>query len=164
MSDEVRGGRYGEWASPLAPEDMAAKAVRLSAPRWGASGNAFWLEGRAADGGRVVLVERPFGGVARDWTPAAFSVRSRVHEYGGGAYAVRVVRVQERGAFETLFESDKPLVTALLRLDDDHLVGRSQLCRQGVEARAKQLAPAPGWDHHTHAHAGTIVVIALRYP
>ena len=86
MSGEVRVARYGEWASPLAPADMAAKAVRLSAPRWGASGNAFWLEGRAADGGRVVLVERPLGGVARDWTPAAFSVRSRVHEYGGGEY------------------------------------------------------------------------------
>ncbi len=78
--------RFGEWASPLAPADMAAKAVRFGNPRWGANGSAFWLEGRAAEGGRVVLVERPAGGQARDWTPAGFSVRSRVHEYGGGEY------------------------------------------------------------------------------
>lgn len=86
MPGEVRVARYGEWVSPLAPADMASRSVRVGAPRWGACGSAFWIEGRAAEGGRVVLVERPSGGVARDWTPPGFSVRSRVHEYGGGEY------------------------------------------------------------------------------
>jgi dipeptidyl aminopeptidase/acylaminoacyl peptidase len=86
MPGEIRVARYGEWLSPLAPVDMASRSVRVGAPRWGASGSAFWIEGRAAEGGRVVLVERPSEGVARDWTPEGFSVRSRVHEYGGGEY------------------------------------------------------------------------------
>jgi dipeptidyl aminopeptidase/acylaminoacyl peptidase len=49
----------------------------------------YWLEGRAAEGGRNVLVRRRTDGSVADVTPAPFNVRSRVHEYGGGAYAVR---------------------------------------------------------------------------
>lgn len=86
MPGVVRVARYGEWTSPLAPADMASSSVRVGAPRWGARGSAFWIEGRAAEGGRVVLVERSPGGIVRDWTPEGFSVRSRVHEYGGGEY------------------------------------------------------------------------------
>lgn len=52
-------------------------------------GVSYWTETRPLEGGRTVLVQRPAGGVARDLTPPAYSVRSRVHEYGGGAYAVR---------------------------------------------------------------------------
>lgn len=86
MDEPPRIARYAEWKSPLAPADMAARAVRLSAPKWGSGGSAFWLEGRAAEGGRVVLVEYAPSGAPRDWTPSGFNVRSRVHEYGGGEY------------------------------------------------------------------------------
>jgi dipeptidyl aminopeptidase/acylaminoacyl peptidase len=36
-----------------------------------------------------VLVRRTSNGARQDLTPAPFNVRTRVHEYGGGAYAVR---------------------------------------------------------------------------
>jgi dipeptidyl aminopeptidase/acylaminoacyl peptidase len=49
----------------------------------------YWLEGRPAEGGRYALVRRGADGVAADVTPADINVRSRVHEYGGGAYLVR---------------------------------------------------------------------------
>ena len=49
----------------------------------------YWLEGRPQEGGRYALVRwRPDGSVA-EITPSGFNVRTRVHEYGGGAYTVR---------------------------------------------------------------------------
>jgi dipeptidyl aminopeptidase/acylaminoacyl peptidase len=45
-------------------------------------GRIRWSEGRAAEGGRVVIVEP--GPV--DVTPAGTNARTRVHEYGGGAW------------------------------------------------------------------------------
>jgi dipeptidyl aminopeptidase/acylaminoacyl peptidase len=48
----------------------------------------YWLEMRPADGGRYVLVRRDGGGRIEDVTAAPHSVRTRVHEYGGGAYTV----------------------------------------------------------------------------
>lgn len=64
----------------------AAGSLRLDSPR--ISGDRiFWLESRPEDQGRVVLVAYE-DGAARDVTPDGFSVRTRVHEYGGGAYLV----------------------------------------------------------------------------
>jgi dipeptidyl aminopeptidase/acylaminoacyl peptidase len=48
----------------------------------------WWLESRPAEGGRGVLMRSRPGSAAVEMTPPDFSVRSRVHEYGGGAYAV----------------------------------------------------------------------------
>jgi dipeptidyl aminopeptidase/acylaminoacyl peptidase len=48
----------------------------------------YWLEGRPAEGGRTVLVRRSRDGQIADVTPPPFYVRTRVHEYGGGAYVV----------------------------------------------------------------------------
>jgi hypothetical protein len=53
-----------------------------------AADDIFWLEGRPAEAGRSVLVHRSPDGTTRDVTPAPFNVRTRVHEYGGGAYVV----------------------------------------------------------------------------
>ena len=66
---------------------VAEAGVRLSAP-WIQGERIWWLEGRAAEGGRVALVEHDRGGSPRDAVPADFNVRTTVHEYGGGAYCV----------------------------------------------------------------------------
>jgi dipeptidyl aminopeptidase/acylaminoacyl peptidase len=55
---------------------------------WIEDGTVWWLEGRAAEGGRVVLVRLDPGGEPKDAVPAGFNVRTSVHEYGGGAYCV----------------------------------------------------------------------------
>ena len=55
---------------------------------WIEDGAVWWLEGRAAEGGRVVLVRLDPGGEPDDAVPAGFNVRTSVHEYGGGAYCV----------------------------------------------------------------------------
>jgi dipeptidyl aminopeptidase/acylaminoacyl peptidase len=47
-----------------------------------------WNEARPAEEGRYVIVRRSSDGTTTDVTPAPFSARTRVHEYGGGAYVV----------------------------------------------------------------------------
>ncbi len=49
----------------------------------------YWLESRPDQGGRVDLLRRTVDGTTEPVTSDPFNVRSRVHEYGGGAYAVR---------------------------------------------------------------------------
>lgn len=45
----------------------------------------YWLESRPQEGGRSVVVRQSD---ARDLTPPPYNVRTRVHEYGGGAWTV----------------------------------------------------------------------------
>ena len=78
---------YGTWPSPITPEAIVAETVRLSSVSLD-SGTVGWLEGRPGDGGRNVLVRADPSGRLDDLTPPPFNVRSGVHEYGGGAYAV----------------------------------------------------------------------------
>ena len=67
---------------------MAAGGLRLSAVQL--DGDAvYWLEGRPQEGGRSALVCWRPGRAPEEVTPRDFNVRSRVHEYGGGAYVVR---------------------------------------------------------------------------
>ncbi|MBI3048563.1 MAG: S9 family peptidase [Acidobacteria bacterium] len=78
---------YGTWASPLTAAAVAAGGLRLSAVLFDGE-DIYWLEGRPREGGRYVLVRRGAGGSMADVTPPEVNVRSRVHEYGGGAYTV----------------------------------------------------------------------------
>ena len=48
----------------------------------------YWIEGRPQEGGRNALVRRRPDGRIEEVTPPDFNVRTRVHEYGGGAYVV----------------------------------------------------------------------------
>jgi len=49
----------------------------------------YWVEQRPAEAGRNVVVRRRPNGATDDVTPPGFNARTRVHEYGGGAYLVR---------------------------------------------------------------------------
>ena len=53
----------------------------------------YWVEGRPSEGGRQVLVRRDANGRVSDLTAAPVNVRTRVHEYGGGAFLVGGGRV-----------------------------------------------------------------------
>ncbi len=78
---------YGAWASPLSAARATAGALRLGQIALDGD-DVYWLEGRASEGGRNVLVRLSPGTPPVDVSPAAFNVRSRVHEYGGAAYTV----------------------------------------------------------------------------
>ena len=78
---------YGSWPSPLSAGRVTAGGLRLDQIQLDGE-DVYWLEGRASEGGRNVIVRRTPSGEITDVTPPGFNVRSRVHEYGGGAYAV----------------------------------------------------------------------------
>ena len=79
---------YGSWKSPITSELIVAQSVSLTDVRLD-GGNIFWLEGRPQEQGRNVIVRAGAAGeTPRDFTPARFNVRTRVHEYGGGAWLV----------------------------------------------------------------------------
>lgn len=77
---------FGAWPSPVTTTWLTNAALRLSAAQ--AQGQRlFWVEGRPWEQGRMVVVAHDESGT-RDWIPAPFGARTRVHEYGGGAYCV----------------------------------------------------------------------------
>jgi dipeptidyl aminopeptidase/acylaminoacyl peptidase len=80
-------GPYGTWMSPIAARTVAAGALRLSGVALEGD-DIYWIEGRPEEGGRNVIVKRSADGRIADVTPAGTNVRTRVHEYGGGAYTV----------------------------------------------------------------------------
>ena len=85
-STSPQNAAFGLWPSPISAAIVAAGATPLSQPQ--ADGqDAYWLAGRASEGGRTTLL-RQRGDELVELTPAPFNVRSRVHEYGGGAYLV----------------------------------------------------------------------------
>jgi hypothetical protein len=78
---------YGSWESPISAALVARGGVRLD--ELVVDGvDLYWLEGRPLEGGRQVLCGSVAGGPPRDLLPADRNVRTRVHEYGGGAYRV----------------------------------------------------------------------------
>ena len=84
---------HGSWPSPITSARVAAGTLRLSQPRLDA-GLVYWLEGRPTEAGRqVVMRARPGRVGADEVTPEKVSVRSLVHEYGGGDYCVDGGRV-----------------------------------------------------------------------
>jgi len=76
---------YGTWPSPITAQAVAAGTKPLSAPRIDGA-QVYWLEGLTAEGGRVAAVRAAPGREGERLTPAPYNVRSRVHEYGGGAW------------------------------------------------------------------------------
>lgn len=76
---------YGSWKSPITSELMVAKTIGLSSLKLD-NNNLYWLESRPDEGGRNIIVQLDHKGVMREINATPFNVRSRVHEYGGGAY------------------------------------------------------------------------------
>jgi dipeptidyl aminopeptidase/acylaminoacyl peptidase len=85
-SNRKQGAICGAWPSPISAAIVAAGASPLSQVALDGA-DVYWLAGRASEGGRTTLLRQRGQDVA-EMTPASFNVRSRVHEYGGGALLV----------------------------------------------------------------------------
>ena len=78
---------YGSWKSPISSQLVAAEIVGLGEVVLDGD-DIYWNEMRPAEEGRYVIVRRTPDGKRRDMTPRPFNARTRVHEYGGGAFTV----------------------------------------------------------------------------
>ena len=78
---------YGSWRSPITPTFITSLSgtpieIQLSGDY------IYWLEMRPQEAGRYVLMRRAADNSIDDMTESDLNVRTRVHEYGGGSYAV----------------------------------------------------------------------------
>ena len=91
MSEPIQ---YGAWSSPVSARDVAADTLDIGGVALD-SGTAVWLERRPEEGGRGVLVSEDIMGQSTDTVeqtellPSDVDVRTTVHEYGGGDFAVQ---------------------------------------------------------------------------
>ena len=78
---------YGSWPSTISAELITRAAPSLNFVQ--SYGDAlYWVEGRPWESGRSVIMRRDGSGHISDLLPAPFSHYSKVHEYGGMAYAL----------------------------------------------------------------------------
>ena len=79
---------YGSWPSPISL-DLVVSGSRGLAELMLDGADVYVLESRPDEGGRVTLLRLASDGSTTELTPAPANVRTRVHEYGGGAWTVR---------------------------------------------------------------------------
>jgi dipeptidyl aminopeptidase/acylaminoacyl peptidase len=84
----MRIAPHGAWESPITPALVTQAGVRFEDAVTEENGSLYWVESRPEEAGRSVVVRRAPDGAVADLTPAGGNTRTRVHEYGGGAYAV----------------------------------------------------------------------------
>jgi dipeptidyl aminopeptidase/acylaminoacyl peptidase len=80
---------YGSWASPVTVDLLLKGTVHMRNQmlRWDGE-DLYWSELRPDEAGRIVVCRRAADGTISDVTPSGFNARTRVHEYGGGHFAV----------------------------------------------------------------------------
>ncbi|HEY9901973.1 MAG TPA: S9 family peptidase [Candidatus Sericytochromatia bacterium] len=85
---QVQIAPYGSWKSPISADLIVAGTIGLGQIALD-GGDVYWSEGRPFEAGRSAIVRRKPDGNIADVTPTPFNVRTRVHEYGGGAFTVQ---------------------------------------------------------------------------
>lgn len=117
---EPRVAPYGSWKSPITSDLIVGGSIGLSQPMIDQE-DIYWIEMRPTEGGRNIVVKCDSSGAIHEVTPKGFNARTRVHEYGGGDYAVsngkvyfsnfsdQRLYVQEHGCEPTAITPDAPI-------------------------------------------------------
>jgi dipeptidyl aminopeptidase/acylaminoacyl peptidase len=106
---EPRIAPFGSWVSPVTTDLMTSKTVGLGSLSVDGD-SVYWLESRPNEAGRSALVRWTASDGIAELTPPPVNIGSRVHEYGGGAYAVRagwIVYSEKADGALWLFEPGK---------------------------------------------------------
>lgn len=161
-----RTAPFGSWESPIGVEDVVRAGWGFVGPVELAPEGVYWLEGRPDEDGRSALMLAPSSGADPvEVMPRAFNVRTRVHEYGGGAFwrhgttifcssfdDGRLYRQDEPGG-EPRVITPEPSAPNALRYADGHLTpdGRLLLCvreshADGTVRNDVVVLPADGSD------------------
>jgi dipeptidyl aminopeptidase/acylaminoacyl peptidase len=104
---------YGEWPSPITTE-LVTHGVKKFGNIVIDGDKVYWEEQRPSEGGKTFIVNQ-----AGDVTSKEFSVRTRVHEYGGGAFTVHggiVYFVNDKD--QRIYVGNKPLTAEGVRFAD----------------------------------------------
>ena len=79
---------YGTWRSPIDGDAVARDRGWTYSLVTAAGGAVYWSEARPLEGGRDAIVVAASRRPPADAIPARCNARTRVHEYGGGAFTV----------------------------------------------------------------------------
>jgi dipeptidyl aminopeptidase/acylaminoacyl peptidase len=82
----TKSAPYGSWKSPITSALIVEQSIGLSETLV-EDDDIYWLEQRPTEN-RYVIVRAAAGKVAHDMIQKPFSARTRVHEYGGGAWTI----------------------------------------------------------------------------
>ncbi len=119
---------YGEWKSPITSEMVAEGAIRLGQVLLDGD-DIYWIESRPSEKGRSVLVNSKDNNI----TPAPLNLRTKVHEYGGAACAIKQKQIyfsnfkdqgiyrMKKGQEATLFYHNEGMRYADFVLSDAYL-------------------------------------------
>jgi len=78
---------YGSWNSPITSDSIVESTVRLLDVQFDGD-SIYWLESRPQESGRSVIVRKDPNSEPQDLAAPPWNTRTRVHEYGGGAFLV----------------------------------------------------------------------------
>jgi dipeptidyl aminopeptidase/acylaminoacyl peptidase len=78
---------HGSWPTPITSELVVRAGARLGEVVVDGE-DVWWSESRPSEQGRSVIVRRSADGTVTDVLPSPWNARTRVHEYGGGAWTV----------------------------------------------------------------------------
>lgn len=78
---------YGSWTSKITADYLIDKKNPFDSLKTD-DNKLYWSESRPAEQGRCVILQRSLDSDSTEVLPDSFSVKSRVHEYGGGAFCV----------------------------------------------------------------------------
>ena len=131
---------YGSWTSPITSALLTSAGIGFGELHF-SNGELYWLESRPEEAGRVAVVRCASDGKTTDAIPSPFNARTRVHEYGGGAYCVhdrtiyfsnfkdqRLYRQEVDGQPRAI--TPEPVTTGSLRYADGRFTpdGKSMIC------------------------------------
>lgn len=104
---------FGTWPSSLSAEKVASAAPKINHIQC-CNHLVTWVESRPNEGGRNVIIGRSKNGLIKDLIPAPYSHYSRVHEYGGMAYAlsensIYFVNASDQRIYQQQFGTSTPV-------------------------------------------------------
>ncbi len=78
---------FGSWKSPVTSDLIVSQTIGIDSIAIN-NDSVYWLEKRPQEQGRNLIVGHFNQGGTQEITPVPLSVRSKIHEYGGGAFTV----------------------------------------------------------------------------
>ncbi len=183
---------YGSWRSPITADAIVAESIGIG--QVAIDGDAIlWTEGRPSEGGRNVIVRLTPDGTIAEVNPAPFNARTRVHEYGGGAWIAdggtvwfsnfddqRIYRLEPDGEPQPITPdaplryADATLDRRLNRLicvredhsDPDNIV--NAIASVPADGSGEQVVLAEGWDFASSPRlspdGGTLAWLSWDHP